>query len=174
MFRNVLLVTLSLALLAVALGASTVRAAEPVFADLAAPYETIRLQLLEDSTKEVAAVAERLQGSLQELQENFSAPHAGVSAHDAATLKELLPTMMEAVSQLIQATQKGDLQTARDAFYELSKPLVRYHAMVEDKAGMIAVYCPMARRSWLQPEAAAIGNPYHGQAMAGCGNVVGE
>ena len=74
-------------------------------------------------------------------------------------------------------TGASDLGTARDAFYALSKPLVRWRAAVvasgraEDELPVV-VYCSMAKRSWLQP-AGTIGNPYHGQALAECGEIVG-
>lgn len=35
------------------------------------------------------------------------------------------------------------------------------------------MYCPMVKRSWLQPEG-DVGNPYFGRKMPGCGNVVGN
>ena len=146
-------------------------AVEPVFQDLVEPYETIRLQLLEDRSEGVARRAATLKTVLEGLQADFTVERAGVSVEDGEVLKELLPPMVEAVSRLAQAT---DLQGARDAFYDLSKPMVRYHAMLGEKVGTVAVYCSMARRSWLQPAESEIGNPYHGQAMAACGEVVSQ
>jgi hypothetical protein len=146
-------------------------ATEPLFQELLEPYETIRLQLLHDHTEGVAQKGADLHRALKTLMVDFSAERAGVSIEDAEALQELLPTLIEAAGRLAKAQ---DLKSARDAFYDLSRPMVRYHAMVGEKTGTVAVYCPMARRSWLQPKEETIGNPYHGQSMAACGNVVGE
>ena len=64
------------------------------------------------------------------------------------------------------------LASARDAFYALTKPLVRYRFGVSGKRPMV-VYCPMTKRSWLQPKG-DVANPYHGQAMGACGEIVEE
>jgi hypothetical protein len=167
--KTVLRMILSLAVVAGA--AAPVLAEETVFEDLVEPYEAIRVQLLDDHTEDVTRQGKALQATLEALHGDFSAARAGVSKEDGETLQGLLPGMIEAARRLAQAP---DLQSARDAFYDLSKPMVRYHAMLGEKAGTVAVYCSMARRSWLQPAASDIGNPYHGQAMARCGEVVGE
>jgi hypothetical protein len=58
----------------------------------------------------------------------------------------------------------------RAAFGSLSKALVRYRQLVPDPAPVV-VFCSMAQEVWLQPEG-EIGNPYYGQSMARCGDVV--
>jgi hypothetical protein len=50
---------------------------------------------------------------------------------------------------------------------------VQYRAKVSGDDLPVVMYCPMVKRSWLQP-AGEVGNPYHGQKMANCGYVVGE
>jgi hypothetical protein len=52
---------------------------------------------------------------------------------------------------------------------ELTKPLVRWHALLEGSRPVVA-YCPMVKKAWLQPDG-AIGNPY-APSMLGCGEVV--
>jgi hypothetical protein len=85
----------------------------------------------------------------------------------AEDVRDLLPELSEAATALSAATT---LDAARDAFYDLSKPLVRWRkAAVGDK--LVVAYCPMAKRSWLQPEG-ELGNPYYGQSMLRCGEVV--
>ncbi len=37
--------------------------------------------------------------------------------------------------------------------------------------GTTVVFCPMAKKAWIQPEG-EIGNPYLGQEMPTCGEVV--
>ena len=65
-----------------------------------------------------------------------------------------------------------DLEAARDAFHALSKPLVRWRKGAGE--GPVVVYCAMKDRSWLQSADDEIGNPYYGQAMARCGEVVAK
>ncbi len=127
------------------------------FSELMKPYEEIRQTLLHDA---VDGVAE----------------NAGVirKQADAATaeeeIKELLAEISASAGRLAEAP---DLEAAREAFYELSKTMVRYRSMVGGDEKPVVAYCPMANKSWLQPEG-EIGNPYYGQSMATCGNVVND
>jgi hypothetical protein len=132
-------------------------------------YEAVRLALLADSTEGVKENAIEIHRTAEKLADDFDAEAAGVDPAKAEQVQELLPEIVQAAADLAEA---GDLQTARDAFYALSKPLVRYRAAVADGDLPAVVYCAMARRSWLQPEENEIGNPYHGQSMAKCGEVV--
>lgn len=61
---------------------------------------------------------------------------------------------------------------ARAAMGELSKPLVRFREMATGEKPVV-VYCSMEKKSWLQPEG-EIGDPYLGQKMATCGQVVSK
>ena len=101
---------------------------------------------------------------------------AGIPAHAAEIAKlaksapaDLAPRIASAAKKL-SATK--DLKTARDAFYELSKPMVRWREAAGSKAHVVA-YCSMSKRSWIQPKG-EIGNPYYGKAMATCGEVVSK
>lgn len=101
---------------------------------------------------------------------------AGILDHAAAIQKlaksapaDLAPQIAEAAKKLSAAK---DLNTARDAFYELSKPMVRWREAAGSKANVVA-YCSMTKRSWLQPKG-EIGNPYYGKSMATCGEVVSK
>jgi hypothetical protein len=99
---------------------------------------------------------------------------AGIPAHAQAIGKlaksapaDLAPQIAKAASRLAAAR---DLTAARDAFYELSKPVVRWREAVGGK-GHVVAYCSMSKRSWVQPKG-EIGNPYYGKSMARCGEVV--
>lgn len=101
---------------------------------------------------------------------------AGIPGHAAEIAKlaksapaDLAPQIAEAAKKLSAAK---DLKTARDAFYELSKPMVRWREAAGSKAHVVA-YCSMTKRSWLQPKG-EIGNPYYGKSMATCGEVVSK
>ncbi len=100
----------------------------------------------------------------------------GIPGHAAAIGRlakgapaELAPKIIEAATRLAAAE---NLNAARDAFYELSKPMVRWREAAGSKEHVVA-YCSMSKRSWLQPKG-EIGNPYYGKAMAKCGEVVSK
>lgn len=139
------------------------------FTALNANYEAIRVALLNDTLKGVADNARDIAESATELNLDFSASHAGVSVDGAAACEALLPEISKAAGRLANAS---DIEAAREAFGELSKPMVRYREMVSGERPVV-VYCPMAKKAWLQPEG-EIGNPYYGQSMARCGNVVSK
>jgi hypothetical protein len=101
---------------------------------------------------------------------------AGIPGHAAALGKlakgapaDLAPKIAGAAQKLSSAK---DLKTARDAFYELSKPMVRWREAAGSQTHVVA-FCPMSKRSWLQPKG-EIGNPYYGKSMATCGEVVSK
>lgn len=130
-------------------------------------YERVRLVLVEDSTTDISAHAAAMGQALAELEADLTAARAGVAEEEVETAGELLAEIHSAV-RVLQAAES--LGAARDAFYEISKPLVRYRAIAQGDWPAVT-YCPMARRSWLQPEG-EIGNPYHGQGMPRCGEIV--
>lgn len=115
-------------------------------------YEAVRKELLADSLKGVATHAEKIRKQ----------------APQDALGKEIAT----AAGQLAAAK---DLKTARDAFSALSKPMVRWHEATGSTSGKdtVVAYCPMAKRSWLQPKG-KIGNPYYGPSMATCGEIVSK
>lgn len=130
-------------------------------------YEQIRRALAADSTTGISERAAELRKSLESLQADLTADRAGVPADELPEVEALLPQLLEAARTLEKAE---GLKASRDAFYALSKPLVRWRQAAGQ--GPEVVYCSMAKRSWLQPEGEEVGNPYHGEAMGGCGEVV--
>ncbi|MDY7091589.1 MAG: DUF3347 domain-containing protein [Acidobacteriota bacterium] len=137
------------------------------FDQVAEHYESVRLALTNDSTDGISEHGKKIAAILEELSSEWSSAAAGVRADMAEDVRDLLPELSEAATALSAATT---LDAARDAFYDLSKPLVRWRkAAVGDK--LVVAYCPMAKRSWLQPEG-ELGNPYYGQSMLRCGEVV--
>lgn len=132
-------------------------------------YEPIRLALLEDSMDGVAEHGRAIAAELERLAADFSADRAGASAEVAPVIREKLPEMLAAAQALVSASS---LEPARDAFYELTKPLVRWREGVPPHNARPSVgYCPMYKRSWLQP-GEEIGNPYGG--MPRCGSIVAK
>ncbi len=130
-------------------------------------YETVRLALTQDTTDGVSEQAAEIGTLLRTLETDWSPAAAGILAEHAEEVRELLPELRRAAAGLRDAMS---LETARDAFYELSKPLVRWRRAATGERPTVA-YCSMARRSWLQPEG-ELGNPYYGQSMLRCGESV--
>ena len=145
-----------------------VAAPGPAFESVLQPYESVRAALVADdfaASREPARALEEAIGALGDL----TAETAGVPVGKLDEVRALLPELRGAAGELPAA---GDLQETRDAFYALSKPLVRWRQAAGD--GPAVVYCSMKKRSWLQPGDADVGNPYYGQQMARCGDVVSK
>ena len=143
-----------------------VAAADHAFAGIASQYELIRQALIEDSTEGVKEHALAIQFTASRLSRDFSAAEAGVAEKDADAVRALLPEITERAGALAAA---DGLAAVRAELAELTKPLVRYHALVQGSRPIV-VYCPMEKKSWLQPDE-AIGNPY-APSMLRCGEVV--
>jgi Protein of unknown function (DUF3347) len=64
----------------------------------------------------------------------------------------------------------ADLKAARAAFGDLSDAVIAAAKLdgFKDMPDVKIAYCPMARKSWLQKDA-AIKNPYYGSSMLTCG-----
>jgi hypothetical protein len=153
----------------VALAAPAAATTTDRFESALAHYETVRLALVADRwDSTTAAAAQSLQGEVKALAAAPTAAAAAVPAAKLAAVESLLPEVSKAAGELAAAK---DLSGARDAFYRLSMPLVRWHAATGRPAPVVA-YCSMAKRSWLQPKPQPIGNPYHGKQMERCGEIV--
>ncbi len=125
-------------------------------------YEVIRQALLYDTLDDVADQA------LEIMQLAESAAGELCSA-DAGECPEALVAIGRSASTLQDATSIDD---ARQAFGELSDAFIEYREGVDGPKPVVA-HCSMADRSWLQPKG-EIGNPYYGQEMARCGEVIAE
>ena len=143
---------------------------QTAFEQLMEHYEPAREALTQDSMDGVTEQGRQIESILAELTAKWSVEAAGIQDDMSDEVRSLLPALGKASANL--ATAK-DIESARDAFYELSKGLVRWRkaAVTDDKP--VVAYCSMARRSWLQP-AGDITNPYHGQSMPRCGEVVDD
>ena len=164
------LMILSFVLPLVIAGAQTLLAAETdTFAEMVGHYERIRQALLQDTSDGVADHATAIEEIAEGLTQDLDAGRAGVEESKVSEVADLLPDLQQAAASL--ATAEG-IDAAREALSQLTKPLVRYRALVEGDRPVVA-YCPMANKAWLQP-AGEIGNPYYGQSMAHCGEIVSE
>lgn len=86
---------------------------------------------------------------------------------EARALGEPGGPMAAAASALASAE---DLTAARAAFASLSDGLIAWAdaANVDLGPGVATMYCPMAKKSWVQ-KGDAVRNPYYGSAMPTCG-----
>ncbi len=130
-------------------------------------YEAVRLELLNDTFQTTSAHGREMLNVLTSLAEDWTVDRAGVRPENGKAAQALLPELTTAATKLSSAT---DIEAVRDAFYELSKPLVRYRSLLTGDRPAVA-YCPMKKRSWLQP-GTKLGNPYYGLSMPTCGEVV--
>lgn len=161
----------STTVIGLALLASTLASAQEPggYKAMSGPYEAIRQALLNDNTEGVAANAERIRQAAETLRQDFDVATASVSMDRSAECLEILPEMQNSAALLASS---GTLDEAREVFGELSKTMVRYRQMLEQPDSVV-VYCSMAKKVWIQPKG-EIGNPYYGQSMARCGEVVSE
>lgn len=153
-------------MLAVAILGSGAGAEASAFDEVMEHYEPVRQALLEDSMNDVNENGAAMAAALRALEADYSAARAGATGDAASVVREKLGEMIAAADDLAKA---DGLQTARDAFYKLSKPLVRWREGVAAESRPAVAYCPMHRRSWLQSDG-EIGNPYGG--MPRCGEIV--
>ncbi len=89
-----------------------------------------------------------------------------MAADDLATVRELLPEVVERARALAEAT---DLERARAAMASLTQPLTRWQRLVRGPKPVVA-YCPMHRKAWLQDDG-PMENPYD-PTMLRCGSIV--
>ena len=139
------------------------------FREISAHYEAIRLSLLSDATTDVAKHAKDIRSRVDELMTEFGAEDAGVPAEKSAECEALLPEVSSAAGSLVEAE---NLDQAREAFFELSKPMGRYRKLAGVEGSMVA-YCSMLKKAWIQPHG-EIGNPYAGQTMPTCGEMIAD
>lgn len=139
------------------------------FDRIATPYEAIRQSLLHDSMDGVVESAGSIDRELDALASEFSEEAAGVQPGAGKDLRDVLAAIRTATDSLRTAATIDD---AREAFGSLSKAMVQYRSVVPEPDSIV-VFCSMAQKVWLQPRG-DIGNPYYGQSMAGCGDVVSE
>ena len=139
------------------------------FETMASHYESIRLALLHDTMEGVSHHAAMIRDTAKELESSFDVAKSGVAKDKAGECQELVPEIRAAAEEMARV---DTLEGARASFGLLSKPMIRFRSMVSGERPVV-VYCSMAEQPWLQPRG-EIGNPYYGQSMARCGQVVSD
>jgi hypothetical protein len=140
----------------------------PLFEVVYEHYEAVRQALVADRLEGISGHGAQIAAALRPLRGAVRPAELGVPAGSIADLQDLLPELRSAAEDLAEATT---LEEAREAFYDLSKPLVRYWKLVPDDERGVVAYCSMAKKAWLQPPG-ELGNPYYGESMDTCGEVV--
>jgi hypothetical protein len=152
----------------VLIGLSSSAALATTFDAIVAHYEPIRLALLGDSLDGVNEHGKAISAELRALEAEFSAEKSGAEGDAIAVVRDKLDEMIAAADAIAGAKT---LDEARDGVYALTKPMVRWRQGVAESARPVVAYCPMYKRSWLQPSGdLEIGNPYGG--MPRCGEIV--
>ena len=97
----------------------------------------------------------------------------GVKA-DAAAIASAARSMGEPGAPIARAADAlataDSLVTARSAFSQLSDAVIALSESTKAETGdsVHAMYCPMAKKQWLQ-KGDKVSNPYYGKAMLTCG-----
>lgn len=125
-------------------------------------YLKIQEALAADKTEGVKAAAEQM----AILADNVD---TGTVTGEHATHYKDLPMKIKTAAQAL--AQAKEIAGMREAFKPLSRPMAMWGTMSKPR-GIYVVYCPMAKGSWLQ-QGKEIRNPYHGDQMLHCGEVVG-
>jgi hypothetical protein len=160
--------TVMICVLGLLVGATTWAGGSSSFEAVIEHYEPIRLALLADSMDGVNENGQAIAAELRALDAEFNPERAGASAVTAEIVRAKLDEMVAASDAVASAKS---LEAARDGFYALTKPLVQWREGVLQSDRPAVAYCPMHKRSWLQP-GEKIGNPYGG--MPGCGSIVSK
>ncbi len=173
MTRHIIVRTVTLAIVmasaaGILLADSSTNRGGTAFDAVLAPYEAIHRALASDSLDGVAENARAIRDTVRKTAVSFNATNAGVPADKASQCRALLPKVETAAGRLARA---ATLDEAREAFGELSRPMVQWREMTNGANKPKVVFCPMAKKPWLQ-ESDQIANPYFGSKMLKCGKIV--
>ncbi len=143
--------------------------AETAFASILHHYEAVWEILARDTHQGAAEHAAGIRQAAEAITADFSARSAGLRDEISVDeVKAFFDKIAIAATDLEAATE---VDWAREAFYDISKPMVRLNGLLRGEK-LKVIYCSMAKKSWLQRHE-QIANPYHGQAMSDCGEIVG-
>lgn len=119
-------------------------------------YFKIQQMLAQDTTKGVGEASRRIADLAAAIRAEGPAAETAAAIHQAA----------------VDFTAP-DLDTARQQFFALSRPLLEYlHQHYQGDRKYFRYFCSMARRGWVQ-EDEEVRNPYLGRAMLTCGERIG-
>jgi hypothetical protein len=99
---------------------------------------------------------------------------AGIAkiSREAAAADSSAKAQLVAISESAAKLNNADLKTARKEFGDLSDRVIAYlKSSGAKKNPPYQLYCPMVKKSWLQPDKQTR-NPYYGSSMLTCGELV--
>ena len=109
-------------------------------------YESVRQALLAGNVRDIRTSAQQLATAAKSAKLDALATHA------------------------TQLAATNDAKSARATFAVVSDDLIRYRKTTGGDTPVI-LFCAMEKKSWLQPEAKPVVNPYVDPSMQGCGEV---
>jgi hypothetical protein len=93
-------------------------------------------------------------------------------SREAAVTESGAKAQLTAISEAAAKLNNADLKTARKEFGDLSDRVIAYLKVSGAKRNPpYQFYCPMVKKSWLQPDKQTR-NPYYGSSMLTCGELV--
>lgn len=125
-------------------------AAAPLLANetkIYSSYEAVRQALLKNSVPDVQKSADALASAAR------------------SEKQELIAVQAESLAEA------SDIASARRVFAALSDNVIKFRAAGCCERPVVA-YCPMEKKSWLQPAGTPIANPYLDGGMRTCGQLV--
>ena len=98
--------------------------------------------------------------------------NARIIATESAKIGSRASAVRSAINPFAQVK---DVAGAREAFGKLSDAIIEHARAVDAALGddINIVYCPMAKKYWLQ-KGTTIRNPYYGKQMSDCGRIVAD
>ena len=134
-----------IAILAITVVTGAAFAAQPSVFDR---YEAVRQSLLKGDIAAIHTTARELGKSAASAKLGALASHANDLAKGA------------------------NIKDSRAAFAAVSQDMIAYRKGVSGASRPVVVYCSMEKRSWLQPSASPVTNPYLDASMRSCGQIV--
>lgn len=135
---------------------------DAAFGGILQSYYAVRDSLANDSIENVRPGAEKLKDAVEMVRK---APSPAVTDADKQTLTQTLDEVVTAADALLKSTE---IKGAREAFAQLSKPVMYVVAFHYHGETPQIFFCPMKNLAWLQSDP-KISNPYYGKEMLECG-----
>jgi len=129
--------------------------------EISKDYIGVQKILAADKTEGVNDLAGKMLTKIDQLDaKNATGEHASKYADMPKQLK----------SSALNLKKAKNIKSMRTAFGDMSKPMAMWTSL-NKPADTYVVYCPMAKKSWLQ-DSDEVANPYYGSAMSECGEIV--
>jgi len=129
--------------------------------ELSKDYIEVQKLLAADKTEGVNDLAGNMLSKIDKLDAKKA------KGEHAAKYADMPKQLMKSAKKLENAK---NIKAMRSAFGDMSKPMAMWTSL-NKPADTYVVYCPMAKKSWLQ-DSEEVSNPYYGSEMQKCGEIV--